>query len=589
MSGLGSAGLARIEALESALEKVRANTATAVDRSARAESTANTAESVSGRALSSAEAAQRAAGDAASVAADARVRAVASNEAVIALNKTAANLEERVLVLEGLHDDPPDDPEPPPDEPDPPTDPPPPPGGVTVFDLSPRPDFDPDNPVLKNGVALTGEARRAWDGLRWLIENYREKRFMPPPASTYVTLDEFAARDNTYHYGRSLAAAHNELLLAYRLTGWTVALDELLRISDIQYAQLAVGYRGEYPDAAKYPAGPYRTWRRYQNDGRTHRGTTYHVQDAPLAHVPIAQIAIAAREAASLGSRYAAAAAKWREYITDHFIPLWRGPEVTGEPGWSAHHKGNTHRFFTNSSSTQRAGVNDQPDWPLFSRQHTHTHTGDSALHLYLGELLGDDTARQIGALGYRELFGRRNLYAYDGAYGEAATWPRTLHYTGHGTEQAPSSQNYHQPSTYAGLVIQDALPAWLDGAWPDFPDLFAARVMRTITQYAIAERPDGYAIAGDIGAHHEIRGVNDRGDVLTVHGSTFTPRNAETVLHFTYPWLLAWDPDGTATEYFVSLLGSSSRFTEDPSDPLARPRVGSVNVGIILRDAVLT
>lgn len=584
MSGLGNAGLQRIEALETALEKVKATVATALDRSARAEAEARTAESVSGRALTTAEAASRAAGDAASVAADARVRAVASSEAAIALNATVTSLEVRVAALEGSHDDPPDDPEPPPAPPD---DPPLPPSGV-VFDLSPRPGFDPDNPVLKNGVALTGEARRAWDGLRWLIENHRTARYMPPPASTYVTLDEFAARDNTYHYGRTLGATHADLLLAYRLTGWTRILDELIRISDIQYAQLAVGYRGEDPDAAKYPASPYLTWRRYQNDSATHRGTTYHVQDAPLAHVPIAQIAIAAREAADLGSRYAAAALKWRAYLTEHFIPMWRGPETKGEPGWALNHKGNTHKYFTNSSTTQRAGVNNQPDWPLFSRQHTHTHTGDSALHLYLGTLLGDSTARGIGALGFRELFARRNLYRYEGRFGEAATWPRTLHYTGHGTEQDPSSQNYHQPTTYAGLVVMDALPAWLDGAWPDFPEAFARPVMRTIAEYAIPERPSGYAIAGDLAAHHVIRGVNDRGDVLTVQGSSFSARNADTVLAFCYPWLLAWDPDGSATEHFLGLLASSTRFTEDRSDPLARPRLASYPLGVIIRDSVL-
>lgn len=89
LSGLGGAGLARLEALERWRTKVTANLVTLTDRSLRAERLA--------------DAAKVAADGSAAVATEARVRAVASNEAVMGVNRDLTELEARVTELERVH------------------------------------------------------------------------------------------------------------------------------------------------------------------------------------------------------------------------------------------------------------------------------------------------------------------------------------------------------------------------------------------------------------------------------------------------------------------------------------------------------
>lgn len=454
-----------------------------------------------------------------------------------------------------------------PPNPGPTPDPTPAPSGG--FDLRPNPTFDPNNPVLKDGTRLTGEALQAWQGIRWLFGDYRARRSVEAGGS----VDGLALRDDTYHLGRVKLLSDYELLILYALTGWDVVLAEATRQLTLQHGTLRVGYGTPLGPNAKQPPAPYRAWRWSQADAE-YQGVTYHI-DAHLAHAPLAAWLVAMEAAAH------PEAGKWRSYFRDHYLPLWRGPRTQGQPGWEDNHTVLRHAAYATGG---RPGVN-RPSLPIATRQHTHTHVTLSSLHHFLGEttvLPAAERARaiEIGREGIADFLLRRNLYAYEGLYGEQGFVPRTLMHTGH-----QNGEFYPLPTTYAGYTVSDVTLAGLLGhiEWSDY-QRFGRLFTRSICEHALRGMSGSNAIASTHMADLGPTGRNAAGQTVTLErasvgsrGQFVNPRNHSNLIHNNYGLLLPFDPDGTlraAIDRSNSAIGSS----------VAQPKTLSVNLGLILK-----
>lgn len=541
------------------LELTRQAQVSATSAAQDANSAANSAAVAAGNSQAAADHAQAAA-NSAQAATSAAVTATAS---VDALNESLANhavkvaeLDQRVSALETGQ----------PDQPDPtPT----PSGG---FDLRPNPTFDPNNPILKDGTRLTGEALAAWQGIRWLFADYRARRSVEAGGS----VDGLAQRDDTYHLGRVKLLSDYELLLLYALTGWDAVLAEATRQLVLQHGTLKVGYGSPLGPNAKQPPAPYRAWRWSQSDAE-YQGVTYHI-DAHLAHAPLAAWLVAMEAAAH------PEAATWQAYFRDHYLPLWRGPRTQGGAGWESNHAHLRHAAYATGG---RPGVN-RPSLPIATRQHTHTHVTLSSLHHFLGEttvLPQGERARaiEIGREGIADFLLRRNLYAYDGVYGEQGFIPRTLMHTGHQT-----GEFYPLPTTYAGYTVSDVTLAGLLGhiEWSEY-QRFGRLFTRSICQHALPGMTGSDAIASTHMADVAPTGRNAAGQTVTLErasvgsrGQFVNPRNHSNLIHNNYGLLLPFDPDGT-------LRAAIDRSNSAVSSSVAQPKTLAVNLGIILKAAL--
>lgn len=476
-------------------------------------------------------------------------------------------------------------------------DPPPAPTGAT-FSLAINPDFDPDSPVLKNGQVLSGAALQTWRGIDWLIRNHRARRYVQNGGSS---VDALAARDNLYHYARTLACVYGELFTVLRLTGDARVLDELVRIWLIQKAKLHVGYRN--PDTgAKYPTHPYRQWA-WDESSELYRGTDYNVQDNIRTHTPITQLLLALREneaaTSPTGYDYEQVGDDLEDYLRD-WVKAWQGPEAAlgiaknGSPasGWSANYRGNLHEHYRDLVGA-RPGAG---QWPIQSRHHTHTNLGASAAHVWLGLAIPDyAAAAPVGLAGVTDLFFERNLFHFTGSYGDSVVWPRSLHDTGHGTFADPLG-NYAQPSAYLELFWIDLHNLWLEGVIPDYPTVFAQPVTRTLNQYLFTGLTTSQGMQQDVlageaktGAAAPARLVDgqklDFISAIGQPGRGSTPRSNSNLVHASLCQLQAWDtPDDRMQLHVWDRMGRSSAFYDTGGTPLSRPRVLSPSIGLLLK-----
>lgn len=476
-------------------------------------------------------------------------------------------------------------------------DPPPQPTGAT-FSLAINPDFDPDSPVLKNGQLLTGAALQTWKGIDWLIRNHRARRYVQNGGSS---VDSLAARDDLYHYARTLACVYGELFTVLRLTGDARVLDELVRIWLIQKAKLHVGYRN--PDTgAKYPTHPYRQWA-WDEASSLYRGTDYHPLDNIRTHTPITQLLLALREneAASspAGYDYEAIADDLEDYLRD-WVKAWQGPEADlgldadGNPasGWSANYRGNLHEIYRDDVGA-RPGAG---QWPIHSRHHAHTHVGASAAHVWLGLAIPDfAAAATVGLAGFTDLFFERNTFHYTGAYGDQALWPRSLHDTGHGELGSGGPGNYAEPSVYLELFWIDIHNLWLQGLIPDYPTVFAQPITRTLNQYTFSGLTTSQGMQADVLAGQSKTGASAPArlvdgatlDFITAAGQpgVGAPRSNANLVHASLCQLQAWDtPDDRMEEHVWDRMGRSTLFYDSGGTPISRPRVLSPSIGLLLK-----
>src|SRR5690606_33706846 len=110
--------------------------------------------------------------------------------------------------------------------------------------------------------AVTGQALATWNGIRWLVENHQAKRYVENPGGT---VDELFALNDLYHLGRMAGVITNELAVVFRLTGWLKALDEWVRLADIQFDTLVSTYLNP-ASGVLWPTHPYRRWVWGQSD-----------------------------------------------------------------------------------------------------------------------------------------------------------------------------------------------------------------------------------------------------------------------------------------------------------------------------------
>lgn len=485
----------------------------------------------------------------------------------------------------------------------------------SIFSLEGDESFDKDKPKLKNGTLLTGEALTIWQGINWLIENHKAKKYVQGGGSN---VDQLADNDNLYHYARYLANVYDELALILRLFGDLRALDEWVSVANIQANELGRQRRKMIdPSKLEWPRHDYRMWV-WDQGHESYNGSDDHNQDNPRAHQPIAHLLAALRAnegKTSPGgvklpngntSTYGGVADFWEDYLRD-WVKIWSGDEERigytqgGSPasGWSANYDGNAHNYYKNLVGARP----DAGDWPIQSRHHFHTHVGASALHYYLGQAIGDfSDATAVGLGGITDLVFDLNMFyfrpagaRYSGDYG---IWPRSLWRTGHS-----SGGNYPQPSTYLGYITKDLLNMWLDGALPTFPEVFAKPVVRTANEYMFRNLASNEGMQADLLNNGSLTG-NKAPEAADGYHLDFTTSmgnsgnqagaarsNAQLVLS-PFTALIAFDTSddhfekhvwGNLTSGSWGRMGTSSAFY-DGSNPLLQPRVFSPSIGLLLK-----
>lgn len=466
-------------------------------------------------------------------------------------------------------------------------------GSANIASLEGNEAFDPDNPVIFNGTSLTGDALTTWQLIRWHIDNI-ETRYIPQGGDD---LEELAKSNDLYQYARIVASIVNELAVTLRISGWLTALDKWIKVTDWQASKLGLTFGSGYKGVSINH--PYRRWLWPRDSSWQYYNTDVHQLDNPRTHAPIAMLLKALKlnsgKTSPAGYDYAAKAAFWEQYLRD-WVEVWQGPKA-----WQNDYKGSLHGYYTgaSSSSAYRAGVNGQPIWPIFSRSSTHTHVGCSTAHVYLGDAIPDFAAAlPVGMDGIIEAFINRNLFLYQGQYGQQALWPRGLHYTGHATASNPVS-NYPQPMTYAGYVQMDLFNLWLDGKLPDYPSRFAVPVARTYSQYALVVTgdPNFYGTSNDLvdDKGPQITAFNSDGQTIPFETSSSngfgTERSIYNLVTDNHAYMMPFDtPDDKIEEHFFGDFGATDwgamgeRGDLSGDHPFDDPRVLSPYLGLLAK-----
>lgn len=459
--------------------------------------------------------------------------------------------------------------------------------------------FDPAKPVI-NGKLLTGKALEAWEGIRYLVENHKARRY----SEVGKSIDELAAKDSSYHLGRNKHLADNDLTAVYLLTGWLAPVDELVRLFRIQRQQLKAGYRtntpGYDPSKVRMPPSPHKAWGWQMTGGDEYVGTTYHVMDSTKTAASVARFTHLLEHLRGVkspaGYDYADEADQWKAWFLEHFIPMWRGPEVGGIKGWSENYKGAQHTFYSQSRYSKRMGIEGRPDQPIMSRQHIHTHVSASMLTYYLGKIFPQEAAGiEIGIHGIKQLLLANNIFFWDGKYGLNGLSPRSLQGTGHYelTDPVGTHMDYVFPTTYIPYPISEQFIARLEGWLPEFGTGFASPLANVLAEYAIPKRDPNYGLPGDVTANTTVTGYNSRGQKLTLlgagtyhKGKSFTgPRSKSNIVSQAFGYLIPWDASGKMDQLLQELLGDHNLFSDSrDTDPSAKPRVFAYNIGKLVR-----
>lgn len=486
---------------------------------------------------------------------------------------------------------------------------------VGTFGLTANSDFNPDSPVLKNGESITGDALATWQGIRWAIEDYGNRRWVEDGTGG-TSLETLAKRDNLYFYARLLATIYNELFIVFRLTGWLKALDVLVQISDWQASELAIGFRnvGSEP---RLPRHNYRVWV-WDEAGGYYQGTDNHPLDNIRTHAPIAQLLYALKQnigkTSPGGYNYSTKATFWETYLRD-WVKIWQGEEealgysVAGTSGgsnvsgWSSHYRGNHHAYYNSgSTSVVRAGVSGRPLWPIQSRHHTHTHVGASTAHYFLGKAIEEfSDAVDVGVHGINNLFLENNMYYFNGEYGDnQGAYPRSLWWTGH-----DSAGNYAPGSNYISYVVMDMFNLWLDGVVPSFAEYFGDPLAKTVNDKlwdglssSQGNQTDWFIGGTKLGGAAPVNRLGTPLEFISSTGQSGTPaspRSNSSLLTNSVCYLLAFDtPDnkmenhiwGNLTAGSWGRAGASSSFysSSGGGTPLSQPRLLAASIGLLLK-----
>lgn len=468
------------------------------------------------------------------------------------------------------------------------------------FSLLGDPSFDTNDPTLR-GIPLAGDALAVYRGLEWLMTNHKANRFVEQGGDD---IDDLAT-SHLYQMARTLGTIYGEIALFFRLTGDLRILDEWARIASVQATAIEVGWPNA-TSAAPWPSHTYRCLNRYRgvSGEEEYYGTDHNLLDNIRAHEPLAHLLYALRLNQHLASPahgagyYEAQADFWETYFLE-WLRVWSGPEEKAgrnqngstASGWSVNYRGQQHNYYYSQTGKRRA---DYATWPVVSRHLTHTHIGASTLHYWLGKAMGAThpgfaQAAAVGLEGIEVPFLDRNMYYWNGLYGEQGVWPRALQDTGHYTTSSPGL-NYSQPSMYIAYIVHNLFNLWLEGVMPRFKADFAVPVARTMNAYLFRDLSSSQGMHMALLGSSSLTGSSSPkrrdGKSLPIIAYSGTIRSNANLVSSAVCMMQAFDTDDDYMEHHIwdARMGSSSSFYRTSGTPVSRPRVMSPGLGLLMK-----
>lgn len=327
-----------------------------------------------------------------------------------------------------------------------------------------------------------------------------------------------AARDDVYHYGRTLHSYVQSVLIAFRLSGDLRLLDHVDAIAERMRQELRDGWR-DTVDGTDGTRDGYLNWvYRYSTEPDLH-GKDTHQSNEMRTHSMLAAVAVALdtnRDLASPAGRdYAASADFWRDYLVNHFEAKWR----------------------------ERRGV--PTGFPIMTVPHTHTFYSWTKWHYYMGQLTGDRAYQAEAERMATVLQGE--LRPISTPEGPAYVWARSVLALG-------GTGDYLHPTTYARYVFGDVVEFHLAGFawWASAAEV--ERFARTFTAF-VMDRPDPLrdgGFAADVGGGQEQAGLWT--------DDSWSRMTADRYRVSSYTLIGAWDRTGriaSTTEDIHAALGS--------------------------------
>jgi hypothetical protein len=333
---------------------------------------------------------------------------------------------------------------PPTDQPSPPL---PTPIPAAVHDLRGDPSFDGD----ALDAALATRYGDLWSEIRGASGDLQPLRL--------------AARDDVYHYGRTLQSYVQSVLTTFRVTGDLALLDHVDQIAEVMRTKLRDGWRGTL-DGTDGTRDGYLNWVYRYGESTTFEGKDTSRGNEMKTHALVAMIAYALHLNRDLpspsGRDYGAHADFWLDYLTNHFEAKWR----------------------------ERTGI--ATGFPFLERPHTHTYSSWMRWHYYMGQLTGDAAYVAEAERMADVLWGE--LRTVETPSGPAYVWARSVLSEG-------GSGDYLHPTTYARYVFGDIVELHLEGFHRYADDAELERFARTFTELIVDNGdPAQRGFAADVG-----------------------------------------------------------------------------------------
>lgn len=442
--------------------------------------------------------------------------------------------------------------------------PPPPPGSTPT--LLGSTSFNPSSPTWWTGDPITGIALANYNGLIWWLNESNWSSHQGINSSSDGGLDDLARTDNLYHLGRLLRERLQVMAMMLALTGDLRFLDGMVRVLDLADMDLAVGYRDHNTDVVTWPASPYKIWvvrgSAFPSD---QRGTDLSTMNEVKWHATIAQITYALylnRENTSpAGYNYEAKYNYWISYLTDHFLPKWRGGDTTS---WRAMYKGVRRDPYY--SSHHRA-VNDE--WPIVvNGGEGHSSVSSTHLAYYMWKLTGEETAM--------DEFEWMTAAWLDVDCKVINDTHRVYYHT---SPAQGSSATYAQRSAYVNFNQMDMIVGRVLGMWPErINDTVLTQMANSFNDYFLLPNFTSISSTSSKGTRGDIVGEVERS------GMTSSPDTGRTMMQLIvngYFPISRW-----AKTYTNECLQHLESFSA--SGTTANPKVPFLNFAHILKEAPL-
>jgi len=467
--------------------------------------------------------------------------------------------------------------EPPVTEPEPPVIQPPvtPPAQPTVWSLKVRP----FGGTYRNGKAMSGEERRAYDG----ILNYWRTTGKSDAIKSLRT-------GNSYAIGRGApASALGSLDILLRLVGDARLLDLMAELGNEAIRGMRRTWAPGTALPAEYDRAPHGElmlpWLKTKSEPR-YFGQDYHLSDAPKAWSMLSRIALALREnrgaASPAGHDYAALADKWRGLFAG-YERVWSAVNDAAFP--AAAQVPRIYRGRWVAGNYTRAA---RDEWPTNMRASTHSNWSISVLTLNMGRILGKPETQSRSAV---ELYVKTFMHREQGVtlddtgYGPGLMFPRGT------VSWAVQSEAYEMPTNYGEQVVPDAVSLYLDlGADSHVTLDFFERYARNVAGWLLQGPASNFTVKNGIAGMASRTYVTPAGETRKLPPASEATsvgsgdRTDDQYAGYGLQLLLPWDPDGKLAEYgrasWLRYGGASGGSIDRPID-LYHP------TGLLLRGAL--